>query len=180
MGHWAAITVLGHDRPGIVAGVTAVLYEHGCNLEDSSATRLRDSFAMILIAELPEPAHLDGLGARLAVVADQLGVAIDLRDLGQAPPEPPPPGQRYLLSVYGADQPGIVYRISRALAAAGCNVDNVTTRVVGSAERPVYVMMLELCAPPTVSTDDLNRSLAALHAELNVDITLRPLDEETL
>ena len=34
------VTALGQDRPGIVAGVTEVLYKLGCNLEDSAMTRL--------------------------------------------------------------------------------------------------------------------------------------------
>lgn len=180
MGHWAAITVLGHDRPGIVAGITGVLFEHGCNLEDSSATRLRDSFAMILIASLPDPPGFEALTERLAAVAEALGVAVDVRDLGQAPPEPAPTGDRYLLSVYGADQPGIVYRVSRELARSGCNVENVATRVAGSSERPIYVMTMELCAPESLSLEALSEQLARLRTEVEVDITLRRLEEETL
>ena len=30
-----AVSALGADRPGIVAAVTGVLYEKGCNLEDT-------------------------------------------------------------------------------------------------------------------------------------------------
>ena len=39
------VTALGQDRPGIVAGVTKVLYDLGCNLEDSAMTRLEGEFA---------------------------------------------------------------------------------------------------------------------------------------
>jgi len=44
-----AITVIGHDRPGIIADVTEVLAGLGMNLSDSSMTRLRGHFAMTLI-----------------------------------------------------------------------------------------------------------------------------------
>ena len=40
MTHRWIVTALGKDRPGIVAGVTKVLYQLGCNLEDSAMTRL--------------------------------------------------------------------------------------------------------------------------------------------
>jgi glycine cleavage system transcriptional repressor len=39
----------GPDRLGIVASVTRVLYRHGCNLADSSMTRLGNEFAMLVI-----------------------------------------------------------------------------------------------------------------------------------
>ena len=44
-----AITVIGHDRPGIIADVTAGLADLGINLEDSSMTLLRGHFAMTLV-----------------------------------------------------------------------------------------------------------------------------------
>ena len=51
-----AITVLGHDRPGIIAETTAILAGLGLNLEDSSMTLLRGHFAMTLISAGDVPA----------------------------------------------------------------------------------------------------------------------------
>lgn len=180
MSQWVAITVLGRDRPGIVAGVTKALYEHGCNLEDSSATRLRDSFAMILIAMLPDPPRIALLRAELDALAEELGVALDLRDLGHEPPSPEPPGERFVLTVYGADRPGIVYRVSERLAGSSCNVTDVTTRVIGEPSQPIYVMMLEMTAPAGVDASLLESCLQPLRESLGVDITLRVVEEETL
>ena len=42
-----AVTVLGHDRPGIIAETTSILAELGANLEDSTMTILRGHFAMV-------------------------------------------------------------------------------------------------------------------------------------
>ena len=44
-----AITVIGPDRTGIVADVSAALAGVGANLSDSTMTRLRGHFAMTLI-----------------------------------------------------------------------------------------------------------------------------------
>ncbi len=44
-----AITVIGHDRPGIIAEATAALAGLGLNLEDSTMTLLRGHFAMMLL-----------------------------------------------------------------------------------------------------------------------------------
>ncbi len=52
-----AITVIGHDRPGIVAQVAQTLADLGINLTDSSMTRLRGHFAMTLICSGEVPAE---------------------------------------------------------------------------------------------------------------------------
>ena len=176
MSQWVAITVLGQDRPGIVAGITRVLYEHGCNLEDSNAMRLRDAFAMILIAQLPESPDLAGLCERLGQAAVGLSVSVDLRDLGGQEPLPPPAGRQCSLAVYGADQPGIVYHVTQELCGLACNVTDVTTHCAGG----VYVMLLQMTVPDGVDDAVIEDHLARLRASLRVDITLRADDSETL
>ena len=44
-----AVTVLGDDRPGIVADLTTGLAALGGNLEDSTMTLLRGHFAMVVL-----------------------------------------------------------------------------------------------------------------------------------
>jgi glycine cleavage system transcriptional repressor len=50
-----AVSVFGRDRPGIVAAVTRVLADAGCNLEDTSMTILRGHFAMMLVISGGDP-----------------------------------------------------------------------------------------------------------------------------
>ena len=176
MSKWVAITALGQDRPGIVAGITKVLYEHGCNMEDSSAMRLRDAFAMILIAKLPEEPDLHGLCDSLGEAAKALGVSVDLRDLGGQAPVPPPEGRHCSLAVYGADQPGIVYHVAEELSQLDCNIVDVTTHSAG----PVYLMLLEMIVPEDTSDEEIELQLARLREQLRVDITLRRDESETL
>ena len=49
-----ALSVVGRDRPGIVAEVSRVLFELGCNIEDSTCTILSGQFAMILVIAHPK------------------------------------------------------------------------------------------------------------------------------
>jgi len=49
-----SISAMGKDRPGIVANFSKVLFQVGCNLEETSMLLLRGEFAMILIVALPE------------------------------------------------------------------------------------------------------------------------------
>ena len=48
------ITVLGADRPGIVAAVTKVLADHNVNILDISQTIVQDIFTMTMLADLTQ------------------------------------------------------------------------------------------------------------------------------
>ncbi len=59
-----ALSAIGRDRPGIVAAVTAVLLEHGVNVEDSQMAILAGHFSMTLVLALPDNADADALTRR--------------------------------------------------------------------------------------------------------------------
>jgi ACT domain-containing protein len=71
------VTVLGKDRVGIIARVSAVLAENQVNILDISQTILQDYFTMIMLVEKPdEGLSLGDLGARLDAVGVELGLQI--------------------------------------------------------------------------------------------------------
>ncbi len=54
MANYALLSAVGKDKPGIVAAVSAVLFQAGCNIEDSTMARLGGDFAIMLMLRLPE------------------------------------------------------------------------------------------------------------------------------
>lgn len=73
----AVITVLGKDRVGIIAGITAALAENQVNILDISQTILQDYFTMIMLVEpLDEGLSLPQLSGRLDAVGERLGVQV--------------------------------------------------------------------------------------------------------
>ena len=46
------IAVIGRDRPGIMAGVTAVLAQRGANILDVSQTIMSDLFTMVMLVDI--------------------------------------------------------------------------------------------------------------------------------
>lgn len=170
-----ALTAIGVDRPGIVAGITKVLFDLGCNLEDTSSTILRGHFCMMLIVATPPVVDAAVLEERLAPVGRDLAVVITARPVEPADPVVSVP--THLVSVYGSDHPGIVFRVCDWLARAGANVVDLTSRVIGSKERPVYVLILEVSAPTGL---DIESGLGELKDELGVDISVRPVPADIL
>jgi glycine cleavage system transcriptional repressor len=81
-----------------------------------------------------------------------------------------------MLSVYGADRPGIVAQVARAVADHDGNITDMNTRVVGATDRPVYVMILEIQLPAGRGPESLREALDRLKPRLGVDITLRPIE----
>jgi glycine cleavage system transcriptional repressor len=166
-----AVTAVGADRPGIVAAVAEVLRERGGNVEDSAMTILGGHFAIVLIvASEDEP---DVLRDALLEATSDLGltVSVSRADGTRGGIEP-----THLLSVYGADQPGILAGVSRALADVGANVTDLETRVLGADTDPVYAMVVEVvCADGQALAETLETVCAAL----GVDHTLRTIDAQT-
>ena len=49
MSDWYMLTLIGQDRPGIVAAVTKGLFEAGCNLGETSMLRLGNNFTIMMM-----------------------------------------------------------------------------------------------------------------------------------
>lgn len=169
-----AVSVVGKDRTGIVAGISEVLFRLGCNIADSSCTMLAGEFAMILIVSHPRPFSKTKLHDDLKPVCDSLGMSLAVRTLhADEISRQETDAEICLISVYGADQPGIVYRVTRELAAIGINIMDLNTKLIGTPEEPVYVMMLDAAIPEGQTPEGVEALLADLKKELNVEIGVR-------
>jgi glycine cleavage system transcriptional repressor len=163
-----AVSAVGLDRPGIIAAVAERLVAHGANVTDSRMAILRGHFALTLIVE---GAERDALAADLdrLDVLETWSVAEVAEAGGAARSEP-----TAVVSVHGADHPGIVAAVTRVLADAGVNVCDLQTRLV----RDLYVMVMDVAVPP--GAGDLEDRLQAVAAEQDVAVTLRPIDADVL
>jgi glycine cleavage system transcriptional repressor len=171
-----AVTVISKDRPGIVADISEVLFRLGCNLEDSSCTMLGGDFAIILIVSHARPFTKALLADEFRNLHEQTGLTVYVRPLSEEEICPArEEGELCLVSVYGSDQPGIVYRVTRALADRQVNITDLNTRLIGTPEEPVYVMMLEAILPNGMRVDDVTQLLENLKKELNVEIGVRAI-----
>ena len=176
-----AVTIISKDRPGIVADVTEVLYRLGCNIEDSSCTMLAGDFAMILIVSHEKPYPKTRLVDEFRLLHERTGLAIHVRSLSEEEICPvTEEGELCLISVYGSDQPGIVYRVTRELANRRVNITDLNTRLIGTIEEPVYVLMLEAILPTGMTVEDAEQLLETIKKELNVEIGVRAITPVSL
>lgn len=173
-----AVTAIGRDRPGIVAAISRALLELEGNIEDSQMSILRGHFAVMLIVRVPEGVDADRLARRLGDVRDELGLeAITVEGLDELPAPAPEP--THVISVYGADHPGIVAAVAGALAAEGVNITDLETRVAGGGEEPLYAMLLEV-ALGDVDPERFERRMHEVGEAERVEVSVRELDAEAL
>jgi glycine cleavage system transcriptional repressor len=156
------------------------LYRLGCNVEDSSCTMLGGDFAMILIVSHEKPFAKVRLSDEFRTLHG-MGLSAQIRALHEDEVcYRSPQGELCLVSVYGSDRPGIVYRVTRELADRGINITDLNTRLIGSKEEPVYVLMLEAALPGGLTVPDAEGLLEKLKKELNVEISVRVITPVSL
>jgi glycine cleavage system transcriptional repressor len=177
-----ALSAIGRDRPGIVAAVTGVLLGHGVNLEDSQMTILRGHFTMMLVVDVPGDADVARLRADLDATSRDLGLeGVALGEVADADPEAPD-DPSHIVTVYGADHPGIVNSVAEALAAAEVNITDLNTRLVPEDDGggDLYAMMVEVSLPSGLSAGALETLLAGIKREQDVEVSVRELEADAL
>ena len=113
------VSVLGHDRPGIIAAVSEVLFRSGCNIEDVSQTILQTEFAGIFIASHPDSLKPEELIGRLREKLDPMGLSVLLREMEAVGVLDAPPSEPFVITTMGPDRPGLVAGVTELLARFG-------------------------------------------------------------
>ncbi len=139
MKRWYMLTVVGADRPGIAARLTEALYRGGCNLGEASMMRLGGNFTVMLMVQADT--DLAGLEKLVAPAVHELGLHLHLDEIQAELHAHVEPNAR--VTVYGADRGGIVAEVTGALARAGLNILDLNSDVAGTAEAPIYVMIID-------------------------------------
>ena len=175
-----SVSAVGQDRPGIVAALSKVLYEHDCNLSDSSMTILAGQFAVVLILETGEKTEAAALSAALDKLGQEWHLHVKAGPVEDHEAVFSGSGATHLVSVYGADQAGITWKVAESIASHGYNVTDLSTRKIeGSA--PVYILLLEIEAGPQAKArTELEKSLQALGKDLACSVTLKEVESSEL
>ncbi len=169
------LTAFGKNRPGIVAGIARIVYENGCNLEDSNMGRLADEFTLILLLSGQNDNNLqEKLSKDCKHLEREKDVFVFLRPLDYHVPDTTGMNDFHTITVEGIDHTGIVYKVSRLLAEKDINIETLKSRKKFSPNSGTAIFSMEIQAdiPDTISILTLDKELDSLANELNVDIHL--------
>jgi glycine cleavage system transcriptional repressor len=160
------LTLVGEDRPGIVAKVTRAVFLAGCSLGEASMIRLGGNFTIMMMVS---GQCADGdLRRALGPVTEELGLRLHIDPVQGGLHRHLVPNMQ--VRVTGADRAGIVADVTGALAETGFNILELESDVAGDARRPVYVMNILGYSDQTV--ESLQEAVSALAADgIAVDIS---------
>ncbi|MBL8024587.1 MAG: ACT domain-containing protein [Elusimicrobia bacterium] len=174
------LTAAGKDQAGLVAAVSKILLQEGCNLEDSAMTRLQGEFAILLI--FSGPPTIRSLETKVKGLGKKLGLTVHLKTVSdQGSRKKTTAGDRVLVSVYGADRPGIVHQVTEFLAKAKVNLSDLSTHRTESKGNPSgYILYLEGETTGRTTPLDLEKKLRTHLADWGVTVSVKPLSTQAL
>lgn len=164
------VTAVGVDRPGVIAALSGVLVELGCNLSDTQMAVLQGYATMMLVVDAPESVGIEVLQRSLARESEGLDHTVWVQPISDAVPLSAK-GDRWQVSIYGSDRPGVVFEASRLLADAGINVVGLESRLSGT----VYSLSMHVDVPPGVHGDEVATRLDRLGEHLALSCSMRPV-----
>ena len=171
-----AVTAIGRDRPGIVAGLTGVLVDAGGNIDDSQMSILHGQFAVMLIVSVPDGTAVDGLQGDLDEAGRTLGLdAVTVCPVSELERGPNP---THVVTVYGADRPGIVHEVARVMAERNIDITDLKTRRTASGEGHLYTLMMEVAVEGDPS--ELEQAVSEMAAATGVDASVTELEIEVI
>ncbi len=161
------ISLIGDDRPGIVESIASIVVQHQGDWIESHMANLSGKFAGILRVNLPDQEY-EAFASDLKSKTEGLNIAFETATTVTEP------GRAYKLELLGQDQPGIIYRISSALANNGATVQEMESEVIDASMsgEKLFKASIKICLAEGYDIDQLNRVLEDLANELIVDIEL--------
>ena len=165
------ISVIGEDRVGIVSKVTQFLFEKGFNIIDIEQTVIHSQFTMVLLIQLLHVRfQLSRLRTGLSLLAKELSMNITITPLhefkGLRLAETKKP---YVLTILGADRPGIVAAFSSTLAKHHCNIERI--KMIARGELLAMEMWIDL---RKANFNLLRTDLTAVAKKIRMDVIAQP------
>lgn len=165
------ITAIGKDRPGLVHSITDAIAQLGINIVDIDARAIRGLFTVFLVVDVePAGCNYEQMVQAIDACADDfdLGVRIDPYVAGRRKVDK----RMMLLTVMGADRPGIVAETTLKLSKSGFNIESI--RMIARGE---YIAMeIVVDASEVEDLKAFRKRLIKFMERTGLDISLREHD----
>lgn len=163
------ITLMSRDRPGIVAAIGAAVCDGGGDIDAVSQTVLEGYFTLIMIISFEEAVDTADLAARIEALDDHFMVSITPfspapRDTAQSDA-----AERFVMSAFGTNRPGIVLRFSQYLSSKDINIVDL----YGDRRGDRFVLIGQVDIPPRLDIAMLQADLAEIGDEMGFTVRLQ-------
>jgi phosphoserine phosphatase len=166
------VTVLGKDRPGLVADLTCEISGIKGNIVDIEQSVIRGLFSMFMLVDLASSTvSYEEFSKRLAARSKKLNVDITLSAYGKYEGDRLPKKRELEnVTIMGKDKPGIVADISSALYQTGTNIERIKMIARGD------LLVMEMTVDRKKKTDQqaLREKLRRVGEKIGMDIVVQP------
>lgn len=174
MGKQLVISVMSKDRHGIIADITAVIYDLGGDLADLNQSVLGGYFTMLLIAEFDESTRLEDLSSAFSLVQSETKIEVIIREMDITLEVERNRTQRdiYLVTAQAVNRTGLVKTMGNLFYSNNINVmDLVTTR-----EKNKYTMIFQVDLKNVPSLEGFRHDLNKLADQEGMTVVLQHHD----
>jgi glycine cleavage system transcriptional repressor len=164
------LTVMSDDHPGIVAAVSDAVESLGGNIDSCSQTVLGGYFTLIMIVSVPEPIDPEHLAQGIrGAESSGVGYQVLVRPARAAEASRQGPAERFVISAFGEDQPGIVRRFSQYLAGKDINIVDL----YGDRNGTQFVLIGQVEVPSRWDVRMMQTDLEQMGQELGFTVQLQ-------
>ena len=170
---WYLLSLVGKDRPGIVARLSAGLCKNGCNLGDSSMARLGDNFVIMIAVQF------EGSQEALSNIVSPLAGSMDLKqslmeiDEGTHDIEPD-----VRINIYSDERMGIIEDVTGMLTESGLNILSLESNLGSNQPNNTYSIHIEGTVSEGIAP--LYKVLDSLSDEKNIQSQLIPINSQVI
>ena len=167
------ISVLGKDRPGIIAAVTRILFELDCNIENVSQTILQNEFSGIFIVSVPDGLSEAALHQQLETGLGAMGLHVYEKPLSDPDDTATVGCDPFVITTKGPDQKGLVAAMTAIMADYQINVTNLQAVFKGGDDPNANIMIYEVDIPNQADPQALRQALREKARALSLDISIQ-------
>ena len=165
------LNVTAEDRPGIVAAVSKAVVAAGGNIDAASQTVLGGYFTLIMIVSFPAPPDekslLDDLTRRNG---RDTGLGVQISPYRPEADKPAvADGESFVITCFGPDTPGVIFRFSSLLADKGINIVDL----YGHLDSGQFVLISQVQIPRRWDLAMLQADLEQLGREQGYTVRLQ-------
>lgn len=170
------LSVIGKDKPGILANISTILFNHGCNIEDVSQTILQTEFASIFIVLNPHDRPLEEIGQALNQALDSMELSAHLRPMTVASTPKASASQPFVITTRGVDKPGTISSVTTAISSLACNVTNFRAIITQDRGVDEMIMIFEVDMPQVVDHRRLRQVMQDACSGFGLDVSVQHRD----
>ena len=169
--NWYLLSLVGEDKPGIVAKVSAELCKNGCNLGDSSMARLGNNFVIMLAVQFD--GSQEAFGNIVAPLVGAMNLKQNVMKIEEGTHDVEPDVR---INIYSDERMGIVEDVTNMLAESGLNILSLESNLDTNQPNNTYSIHIEGTVSSSISP--LCEVLDRLSEEKNIQSQLIPINSQ--